>query len=516
MQRNTVIIQFEINFYVTFYDDLEMTLLTKMFNRMLLLLTAFFIVFPLMAGQAHADEVPGQARDISGVEIVLPGSVSTKPGILFDMNLLNATSYYDGAVLKLTYIDGIGSLYFVFDVEYDSVTLTNPDTGESVQAETDGMLHWYVNLLDYFEKAPQTLDITFDSGAVKINELRVFTEGEVPDWVQRWDAPADADADLLLLSTHGDDEQMFFAGILPYYAGELNYKVQVAYFTNHRNMTTRRCHEMLDGLWAVGVRNYPVFGPFPDYFTNTLQNAYDNYRNAKVSEKDMLDYVVELLRRFKPYVVVGHDVNGEYGHGVHMLYTDLLFKALDISADTKVNLEMLEKYGAWDVPKTYIHLYPERRIVMDWDQPLSRFDGMTAYEVTRDLGFSCHKTQLDDFRWYFASGKTAADIPQYSPCEYGLYRSNVGEDTEKEDFFENIDWSIRKRWSDPEEVPEEETLPPETEAPIQEAFAEELTEPEETEPAPAKPSGNWLAIPGVAAVVLVLFAAVIALIKKDF
>ena len=75
---------------------------------------------------------------------------------------------------------------------------------------------------------------------------------------------------------------------------------------------------------------------------------------------------------------------------------------------------------------------------MDWDQPLESFDGMTAYEVTKELGFPCHVSQVSGFLWYMAGADTAAEVAQYSPCEYGLYRSTVGPDVKKNDFFENV------------------------------------------------------------------------------
>lgn len=49
----------------------------------------------------------------------------------------------------------------------------------------------------------------------------------------------------------------------------------------------------------------------------------------------MLAYEVELLRRFKPEVVVDHDINGEYGHGVHMLNTWILQQAVEQSGDVQ-------------------------------------------------------------------------------------------------------------------------------------------------------------------------------------
>ena len=43
----------------------------------------------------------------------------------------------------------------------------------------------------------------------------------------------------------------------------------------------------------------------------------------------------------------------------------------------------------------------------------------------------------DYYSSYFAGKDTAAEITEDSPCEFGLYRSTVGEDIEKTDFFEH-------------------------------------------------------------------------------
>jgi hypothetical protein len=157
-----------------------------------------------------------------------------------------------------------------------------------------------------------------------------------------------------------------------------------------------------------------------------------------VEESDILSFVVEQIRRFRPKVAIGHDLEGEYGHGMHMVYAEQLCKAVEISMNKSEFPESAAEYGVWDVPKTYLHLYPENPIVMDWDQPLESFDGMTAFEVTRDLGFPQHESQQTYYSWYFKGMQTSADITQYSPREFGLFRSTVGTDAQKNDFLENI------------------------------------------------------------------------------
>jgi LmbE family N-acetylglucosaminyl deacetylase len=195
---------------------------------------------------------------------------------------------------------------------------------------------------------------------------------------------------------------------------------------------------MLNGLWAVGITNYPVFGSFPDFFTDTKHNAYSMFSNMGYTEEDIMAFVVENIRRYKPMVAIGHDPLGEYSHGQHMVYSEVLQNAVQKSMNEDYFPESAQKYGVWDVPKTYLHLYEENPIFMNWDTPLESFNGMTAFQVSKELGFACHVGQLKDFSWYLSQGKTAAEFRKYNPCEYGLFRGTVGEDVQKNDFFENV------------------------------------------------------------------------------
>ena len=112
-----------------------------------------------------------------------------------------------------------------------------------------------------FGHCPETVTLSFDSGPVPLLEVSLFTDGALPDWVQQWEPPVEDGADLVLFSTHADDEQLFFAGVLPYYAGELGYRVQVVYLTNHRNLSKNpnlRCHEALDGQIGLDSQLLPL------------------------------------------------------------------------------------------------------------------------------------------------------------------------------------------------------------------------------------------------------------------
>ena len=404
-------------------------------NKMLAAALVLCLLTVLLPQPVCAQEAA--AREISGKALISRHEGVDNCDWLFD-GVRNNRTIGANAVLGLEAEEGIGSLYLIFDVEYQPYTLVNEDDGRTFQCGENRFLHEYVDLTEIFGEAPKKVSLHFGEEGPKLQELRVFTPGEPPADVQRWRTVPEDGVDLMLFSAHSDDEQLFFAGVLPYYAGELGYEVQVAYMTRHANYGTTRPHEALDGLWATGVTIYPVFGDFLDYYTESLSTAYQSYANRGIDQDQLLSYVVEQLRRSRPLVALGHDVNGEYGHGMHRLYSELLQKAVEVSGDASAFPESAEAFGTWDVPKTYLHLYPEGKIHMDWDKPLEHFDGMTAYEVSKERGYPAHESQYDGFAWYMHGHDTAEDIQHIGPCDYGLYRTTVGPDEAGGDFFEHL------------------------------------------------------------------------------
>lgn len=445
----------------------------------LLLFTVLLCLFPAGAEAAVPVDLVEGSGGIPAVEQ------------LFDEDMETTQRLEENASITVCREEGIAALYFVFDREYGTLNLTNEETGAVAEVPTEGMLHFYVDLKDCFGKRPQSVTVSFLTGEALVNELGVFAPGQVPDWVQRWEKIPPGQADLMLLSTHGDDEQLFFAGLLPWYAGEEGYRVQVVYFTDHRNLTAHRVHEMLNGLWAVGVRDYPVFGHFDDYYTFDLEDAYRYYEQTGHPRRSLLAFVTELLRCYRPLVAVGHDQAGEYGHGMHQLTADLLKKAVQLSGDADAFPEQLDRFAPWQVPKTYLHLYPDNPITLDLDVPLEAFDGMTAYEVTKERGFPCHASQTADFAWYFRGADRATEVTRYSPCRYGLFHTTVGLDTGKGDFFENLEEYF--------EVPTQPSLPEPITAPVTQPTAQPRPEPTST---PVEKA--WILLPAVGAAVLTI------------
>lgn len=337
--------------------------------------------------------------------------------------------------INIANTEDIHGIYILYELASKEGTLKT--STKSISIGTKQFLHEYIDVKQLLGDVKK-IAIEYKE-SVKIAEIYVLGEGELPSFVEVWQPPA-KQADLLLFSTHADDEQLFFLGLLPTYVARKK-EVQVVYFTNHYD-NPKRLHEQLHGLYTVGVRNYPIIGIVPDAYSTTLEGAIKNLEKTDLKEEDALAFEVEMLRRFKPHVVVGHDEEGEYSHGQHILNTHILKQALDLANDETYHEKSLNAYGTWNTPKTYLHLYKENKIVMEYDTPLEYFEGKTAYQVSQE-GYKKHLSQ--QYTWFtgWMNGKNneytkATEIKKYSPLEFGLYRSLVGEDKEKNDMFENI------------------------------------------------------------------------------
>lgn len=328
----------------------------------------------------------------------------------------------DENTITITAEDGsaIGAVYIKWDEPVVSYRIrTDHDT---IECGKDGFLHEFILL----PEKSQTVTILQSEMRLYKNEIRIFTDESVPDDVQIWLPPCEC-ADIMLIPAHSDDEILFMGGVAPTYGAELGARVQVVYMTEFRSTYQEvREHEKLDGLWRDGVRNYPVCGNFRDVYCNDLADAKNKY-----DYQAAVDYLTDTIRRFKPQVVVTHDFNGEYGHGFHMLTANAAAQALENAADDtyRTDTEFFHTYGIWDTPKTYIHLYGENRISMDLRKPLASMGGQTALEVAKEA----YKMHVSQQKYSFR----VADDYEHSCAEFGLYRTNVGYDTENS-MLENI------------------------------------------------------------------------------
>ncbi len=342
------------------------------------------------------------------------------------------TSYWESNKIKTPWIaitapEGkpIAGLYVCFGNMPESWEIQTSDDGKDWFTAVPGdtrFLHAYIALPQPAQHV--RLAVTSEKKtALRINDLFVLSEGDLPDWVQVWQ-PTEEKADILFLSTHPDDELIFFGGAIPTYAVEQQRKVVVAYFS--RSNTTRSS-ELLNGLWHMGVRTYPVIGNFKDSYAKNLKAAY---KTAGGKDK-VNEWIVGLYRQYKPEVVVTQDTNGEYGHKQHMMIADAAQNCIALAANEDEFTASTIAYGTWQVKKLYLHLYPENQITFDWTVPLKSMNGATGIELAEEA-YTLHKTQA-------SSGMSVTETgTKYDNRVFGLAFTTVGEDVRKDDFLENI------------------------------------------------------------------------------
>lgn len=384
---------------------------------------------------------------------------------LLDGNLRSHSKLHSGTELTIRSSELIGGVYLEFSHHPGSWTLL---CGErTIPCGEEGFLHEYISNLNTY-----SLTLRFHGEGILAN-VYVLSLGEKPSWVQCWESQPPA-VDVLLLPTHSDDDTLFFGGVVPWCLDK-GARVQVAYLISHNDEPFRR-NEILNALWACGLRSYPVLGEYEDLGVSTASHR-NLYADKGIPYEEMLQRTLRLYRRYKPQVVICHDKDGEYGHGAHKLYYQLAVDAMAVAGDSAIDKESAALWGVWEPQKLYSHLSTENPIIIDLDEPLRSFHYKTGYELTQEA-FACHESQYDFFAWYFWGAPTAEQLQQYSAREYGLIFSSVGADKQGNSFFENITlYSAMPQ--EPEPTPEAEVTP--------------LPEAEEETPAPT-PEPSHIAI----------------------
>ena len=282
-------------------------------------------------------------------------------------------------------------------------------------------------LTDWFEISPGVSRLRIRSTGrerIRIAEIRAFGPGERPDDVQDWQ---DLDkCDLMLRACHPGDEVLWLAGLLPDYAGERGYKVQLAMMTpdyGDRQLELLRC------AWHCGVRYYPYFIGFHDKHGGSMDKQFTQW-NGK---NKVLKEVIVCIRRFKPEVLVTHGQNGEYGHSAHRVTSWAATECFTRAADQKEFAESAKEYGTWQIKKLYLHEYAENRITMDWTQPLAAFGGKTGFDIAEEA-YQFHATQVAIGHYEFQRGPEG----DHDNTAFGLYATTVGPDEAGNDFMEHI------------------------------------------------------------------------------
>lgn len=310
----------------------------------------------------------------------------------------------------------------------NNYTLKSYSSDGDLLDEYDGdrgynMLHKYYELSEDAVKVVINLKKTAENNG--ICTIRVYERDKVGVSVERWQAPKEDDCDLMVISAHRDDELLFFGGTIPYYQQVKNKNVYTVYMSGRDRL---RIREALAGQWSMGNTTYPIFMNFPGGYHDGVSGTLSSWGG----EDYVLERLVEKIRKYKPEVIVTHDINGEYGHPTHKTTSYIIQKAVKLAADKGKYKSSARDYGAWQVKKVYLHLYGENKVTMNWKKAAAELDGKTPFQVAC-VAYDKHISQHGS--WSMTSKK----VTKYPNNKYGLVYSTVGKDKSKNDFFENID-----------------------------------------------------------------------------
>ena len=316
--------------------------------------------------------------------------------------------------------DPFGALYLVWYDLPDAYTLTQTDAEGRIldeQTVTSPRDEEVRPLLSDGVK----LTLRVDGAAWKLCDARVFGVGALPDGVRVWQDAGEVD--FLIVATHPDDEWIFLGAVYPIYGAERGLSGTVVYSTKP---SSQRRHEALDGMRRAGMSLYPVFLDFPD-----IDRSVREERASEFLQEDVTRELVRVYRRLKPTVVVSQDLDGEYGHFQHCITAAAALDAARLCADPAYDPQSAEEYGAWEVKKVYLHLYPENTLVLDCLSPLSAYSGLNALSVAK-AALAAHKSQA---QYSYSPGLSEDSVMNIS--KFGLAYTTVGTDTGN-DMFEHI------------------------------------------------------------------------------
>ena len=383
--------------------------------KRIMILLALICFLP--AASAAADEARNITADCTLSLVNKQQIFKTWRELIRDGSYDTAPKLARGNAIEIAGTEEIGGLYVQLwnTVIPFEIQVPSGDGWRTVHREEERFSNWYP-----LPEGTQRVRLR-NAGKhdLRIAELGVYSAGDKPAAVPLWTDPEKAD--MMLVVAHPDDDLLWFGGLMPTYAGERGLALKVVYAVP---TSADRKLELLDALWHCGVTAYPSLLGFGDVIGRSVQDQYRRW-----GQNTVFAAMTEVIRRYRPDVLVTHGEKGEYGHAAHRTVCDACKRAVGFAADPEKYPKSAEAYGVWQVKKLYLHELTENQIVMDWHRPLSHFDGKDSYQVACEA-FAMHASQVK-------RGWAMEDRGEHDSSLFGLYLTTVGPDTDH-DLMEHI------------------------------------------------------------------------------
>ncbi len=232
--------------------------------------------------------------------------------------------------------------------------------------------------------------------------------------------------DLMIICAHPGDEYLFLSGALPLYAGEQGRSAVVVYLCESDEATQAAAKK---ALARFGDQVQAVFGTFSNKYASNKDEQLRYWDSRQV-----ITYLVGVIREYKPAIVLTHQPLGEYGNGAHIVTSDSAFMAVRYAPEANRYPESTALYGAWQVQRLFFHQYGENMVTLDRSKPMERFGGLTALELDQQ-GYAYYPTTYPI---------KITDGSGYTSAQYGLASALDAQtfDPTKGDLFAGLDASL--------------------------------------------------------------------------
>jgi len=322
--------------------------------------------------RAHAEtETEAEATDLTQqCEITLPERSESFLYRFSDNRYNSRVSFTKEEALTIAVPSEAAGLYVAWYTAPESAVVETLDSAgsvlSSIAASTELLNDYYV-----LPKDCASVRISGEK-AFAISELRVYDTETPPDELAIMTAQK-TQPEVMLILAHTADEAYYFGSLLPYCRSE---DVAVVFLMSYSREAQQQAIEL---QYSLGSRMQPIFAGFA-YFRSYMDSSK---MYAMMDKSEIETYMLQLVRKYQPNVLVTHDIAGEGGDCLHVLTATHVQLAAEQASQEKYDRASAAEYGLWQVQAVYQHRSEGTSALYDTQAPLSEYGGLSAVELAQ-------------------------------------------------------------------------------------------------------------------------------------
>ena len=412
----------------------------------LLLLLSGFV--PVSGARAESAEIQTQQVGTVTAEctLTMPEKLAGKEYRITDGLVESFQTFSSGQTLEVDLPDGVQGIYLEWYSPTSRYSLKQLDAGGATLAEDAASP--FLNAYYPLNEATKHVTLAF-SGEASLSTFAAYGAGDLPEAVQRWSAPSDAD--LLVIASSPRTALDEFFGVIATYA--CNHDIPTALVVMSPVSRTAQ-QELLSALWHIGFDEYPYFGAF----VSVNEQLYKMVR-SDWGKKTTLTFLEDTIAAISPRMIVTHMDDATAPDGAAQVTGEYTLRAAEEAGVSKI-------YCASASGGT----------TLDYTLPLNGCFGKSVLELSAEV-------------YALSSSRHAYESELNPTAAFALRESTQGKDSAANNLFENIDTASLGGFVEPTPTPQPtpEPTPEPTQAP--EAAPAAAEEPMDEQPQAQQSTG---------------------------